>query len=192
MHPRLCRHWHAHEKNKHLSRQGRHLGQRFVTCVKLFGSSLFALLHHWRRICYLCFRPGDYDAIHVVPVLNLNNIVWVLTAQSSSRGPQSYRQTSQRLPVLGSFSSESHPVFSAQKKTLKHRSRIQRYGSGVTKPRVSGGVYVTRGAVAGLVRFREGRDAPSHVTARCWDWEADAQWQLPPRSHRPAQSHCRW
>lgn len=50
--------------------------------------------------------------------------------------------------------------------------------------------YVTRGAVA--VCLEEGCDSSSHVAVRCWDWEADAQWQLPPRSHRPAQSHCRW
>lgn len=52
--------------------------------------------------------------------------------------------------------------------------------------------YVMQRAVAVPVCFREGCDSPSHVAARCWDWEADAQWQLPPRSHRPAQSHCRW
>lgn len=50
--------------------------------------------------------------------------------------------------------------------------------------------YVTRGAVA--LCLEEGCDSSSHVAVRCWDWEADAQWQLPPRSHRPAQSHCRW
>ncbi|AWP17568.1 Hypothetical protein SMAX5B_020203 [Scophthalmus maximus] len=100
--------------------------------------------------------------------------------------------------VVGRFVCGLHLVFGSQETTLKPGEQVkdqqrdqvswQLYDKA---PREHTCVRITRGAVAVPVCFGESCDSPSYVSARCCDREPDAQWQLPPRSHGPAQSHCR-